>query len=159
LIGLHAVRKAADRRTTGIERQDVFSALKEAVKEAQQTVTEKHSKATRSAHKDALYRHVLLACGIAAATSRDALGYFNPASVAVPLKQILARQVEIATFNNHLAEFCEDKRGSVLERTGQARAYLYRFHDPLLVPFVFMDAVATNLITDGQLTEMLDSAF
>ena len=46
LIGLHAVRKAADRRTTGIERQDVFSALKEAVKEAQQTVTEKHSKAT-----------------------------------------------------------------------------------------------------------------
>jgi hypothetical protein len=38
-----------------------------------------------------------------------------------------------------------------LERTGQARAYRYRFHDPLLVPFVFMDALNTGMITDENL--------
>ena len=64
---------------------------------------------------------------------------------------ILERDVEVATFNNHLAEFCQPKRGSVLERTGQARAYRYRFHDPLLVPFIFMDALNTGMITDENL--------
>jgi Cdc6-like AAA superfamily ATPase len=152
LIGLHTVRKAAlERFTSRISTQDVFAALKEAVKQAEQTVTEKHAKAVHSAHKDALFRHVLLACALSAATSHDALGYFNPVSLTGPLQLILGRYVEVATFNNHLAEFCQPKRGSVLERTGQSRAYRYRFHDPLLVPFVFMDALNTGMITDENL--------
>jgi Cdc6-like AAA superfamily ATPase len=152
LIGLHTVRRAAlGRYTINISTQDVFGALKEAVKQAEQTVTEKHSKAIHSAHKDALFRHVLLACALAAATSHDALGYFNPATLVGPLQSILDRSVEIATFNNHLAEFCQPKRGSVLERTGQSRAYRYRFHDPLLVPYIFMDALNAGMITDETL--------
>ena len=157
---LHAIRKAAlGRFTRIIEREDVFEALKEAVKQAQQSVTERHASATHSAHKDALYRHVLLACGIAAATSRDALGYFNPSSLVTPLETILGRTIEIATFNSHLAEFCQPKRGKVLERVGQARAYRYRFQDPLLVPFVFMDALTHRLIDDEQLSTLLGSNF
>lgn len=160
LIGLHAVRKAVlERNSTEIEQQDVFDALKEAVHQSQQTVTEKHSKATHSAHKDALYRHVLLACAVAAATSHDALGYFNPGSLLGPLETILARPVEVATFNSHLAEFCQLKRGGVLERIGQPRAFRYRFHDPLLVPFVFMDALAHKIISDDQITSMLGDSF
>jgi hypothetical protein len=160
LIGLHAIRKAAmERFARLVERVDVFEALKEAVKQAQQSVTEKHANATHSAHKDALYRHVLLACGVAAATSHDALGYFNPGALVMPLYTILGREVEIATFNSHLAEFCQEKRGSVLERIGQARAYRFRFHDPLLVPFVFMDALTHGLIDGEQLSSLLGAEF
>jgi hypothetical protein len=160
LVGVHAVRKAVlERLSSEIKREDVFSALKEAVKQAQQSVTDKHSKATRSAHKEALYRHVLLACAITAATSHDALGYFNPGSIAIPLEAILNRGVEIATFNSHLTEFCEEKRGCILERIGQPRAYRYRFRDPLMVPFVFMDALANDLINDESLTFLLGTAF
>jgi Cdc6-like AAA superfamily ATPase len=159
LLGLNSVRIAAQLGKRTIDQQDVFGALKEAVKQAQQTVTEKYSKATHSAHKEALYRHVLLACALTATQARDPLGYFNPAAVAEPLGVVLNRSVEIATFSNHLSEFCQAKRGEILERTGEARAYRFRFRDPLLVPYVFMEAVATGLIDKAKLTEILGSNF
>lgn len=56
-------------------------------------------------------------------------------------------------------EFSQKKRGEVLERIGQARAYRFRFADPLLVPFVFMDAVRTELVSTEQLSEMLGDEF
>ncbi len=92
-------------------------------------------------------------------SAHDALGYFNPGSVVQPLEEVMARPVEIATFNNHLAEFSEEKRGTVLERDGQPRAYRYRFHDPLMVPYVFMDALATGLIGDEHLAALLGGNF
>lgn len=159
LVGLHAVRKAVARLSAHVTRSDVFAALKEAVAQAQQSVTEKHSKATHSAHKDALYKQVLLACALTAAHSTDALGYFNPAAVARPLSIVLGRGVEIAAFNHHLSEFCQPKRGEVLERTGQPRAYRFRFHDPLLVPFIFMDAVNSGLISADKLATTLGEDF
>jgi hypothetical protein len=159
LLGLHAVRIAAASYSSQVEKNHVFEALKEAVKQAQQTVTEKYAKATHSAHKEALYKQVLLACAIAAAVSHDALGYFNPGAVVGPLEAILNRNVQIATFSNHLSEFCQPKRGDILERTGQERAYRYRFHDPLLVPFVFMDAITTKIVSTDTLSQMLGARF
>jgi Holliday junction resolvasome RuvABC ATP-dependent DNA helicase subunit len=159
LIGLHAVRISAVGMSAYVEESAVFAALKEAVKQAQQTVTEKYLKATHSAHKDAIYRQVLLACGLAAATSHDALGYFNPSSIVEPLRHILNKPVQIATFNSHLSEFGQDKRGKVLERIGQPRAYRFRFHDPLLVPYVFMDAITNGIVNSNKLSQLLGARF
>lgn len=159
LLGLHSVRISAKSYSGYIEKSAVFDALKEAVKQAQQTVTEEHSKATHSAHKDALYKQVLLACALAAAKSHDALGYFTPGSVVEPLESILDRRVQIATFNSHLSQFCESKRGEVLERTGHERSYRFRFRDPLLVPFVFMDAIAAGLVNSEKLSTLLGARF
>jgi Holliday junction resolvasome RuvABC ATP-dependent DNA helicase subunit len=160
LIGLNSLRKAAlEHLSRRIERKDVFDALKEAVKQAQQTVTERYSKAAHSSHKDALHRQILLGCAVAAGISRDALGFFHAASVVNPLESILGRAVEIATFNNHLAEFCEEKRGCVLERIGRPRSFRYRFQDPLVVPYIFMDALSTQLVDDERLGSMLGATF
>lgn len=64
LIGLHAVRTAVSRRYSNeIERPDVFEGLKEAVKQAQQSVTEKHSKAT---HKLTKHFHVAVPLSLGA---------------------------------------------------------------------------------------------
>jgi hypothetical protein len=156
LIGLHAVRHAALKRLSKlIERTDVLEALKNAVKEAEQTVSHRHSTATHSSHKDALYRHVLLACALAASRSHDSLGYFNPSDVVSPLTKILGRDVTIATFTNHLGEFSQEKRGSILEKDGQPWGYRYRFQDPLLVPFALMNAVEGGLLSGESLVEML----
>jgi Cdc6-like AAA superfamily ATPase len=159
LVGLHSVRIAADRYSRKIERQDVFAALKEAVGQAEQTVRSVHSKAVRSAHPEALYRHVLLASAVAGSRTTNPYGYFNPSALVEPLSIILNRQVQFATFNNHLAEFCQPKRGLVLERQGEERSYQFRFENPLLVPFVFMDAIATGLISDDRLSAMLGASF
>ena len=154
LIGLNSVRKAANRHSTYIARGDVFDALKGAVGQAQQSVTQKHSKAIHSAHQ-ALYREVLLACALTASQTQDPLGYFTPGAVAGPLAKVLDREVKIATYNNHLSEFCQKKRSEVLERDGQLRAYRFRFRDPLLVPFVFMDAVSKGLVNDADLAGLI----
>lgn len=158
LIGLNAVRSAANRLSLNrVETEDVFDALKKSVKQAEQTVTEKHSTATHSAHKGALYRQVLFACALAAARSHEPLGYFSPSAIVGPLGEILGRPVTIATFSNHLAEFCQDKRGSILERDGQPWGYRYRFRDPLLVPFAFMDGLEAGIASGGGLVQMLNS--
>jgi hypothetical protein len=154
LIGLHAVRSAASRLSLkSVEREDVFEALKKAVKQAEQTVTEKHSKAIHSAQKSALYRQVLLACALAATRSHDALGYFNPGAVVEPLSIVLKKDVTIANFMNHLREFCEEKRGAVLERDGQPWGYHYRFRDPLLVPYFFIDGLDAGITSGHDLVE------
>lgn len=72
-----------------------------------------------------------------------------------PLRHILNKPVQIATFNSHLSKFGQDKRGKVLERIGQPRAYRFRFHDPLLVPYGFMDAISNNLVSSNKLSELL----
>jgi Cdc6-like AAA superfamily ATPase len=159
LLGLHAVRLSARSFSSYVEKTAVFEALKEAVKQAQQTVTEKYSKATHSAHKEALYRQVLLACALAGAKSHDPLGYFNPGSIVEPLESILDKELQIATFSNHLSEFCKEKRGEILERIGQERAYRFRFRDPMLVPFVFMDAIANGLVSSEKLSKLLGARF
>ncbi|HTC92886.1 MAG TPA: AAA family ATPase [Terriglobales bacterium] len=159
LLGLHSVRISAKSNTAYVDKNAVFEALKQSVKQAEQTVTQEHSRATHSSHRDAIYRHVLLACGVAAATLHDALGYFNPSSVVSPLEAILGKTVQIATFSNHLSEFCKQTRGEVLERDGQPRAYRFRFRDPLLVPFLFMDAMATGIVSSESLSDMLGADF
>ena len=156
LIGLHAVRSAAARLSlTTVERDDVFEALKTAVKQAEQSVAEKHTTATHSAHKSALYRKVLLACAVTAARNHDALGYFSPSSVIEPLADILKKTVTLATFTNHLTDFSQEKRGSILERDGQPWGYRFRFRDPLLVPYLFMDGLESGISNAQGLVQML----
>jgi hypothetical protein len=156
LIGLHAVRVAADSMTAPkIDRGNVFTALDRATTQAEQSTRDRHSRAIHSSHKEALYRPILLACAVAAAQEQDPLGYFTPSSVVEPLASILKRHVEIATFNSHLSAFCQHNRGNVLERDGQPRAYRFRFYDPMVVPFTFMDAVANGLVDEDHMAKLL----
>jgi len=155
LIGLHAVRVAALGQTPVVSRKSVFTALDRATTQAEQSTRDRHSRAIHSSHRDALYRQILLACAIAAAQQQDPLGYFTPGSVVEPLGSILGRPVEIATFNSHLSAFGQPNRGNVLERIGQPRAYRFRFQDPMVVPFTFMDAVASGIVNEDDLARLL----
>ena len=147
LIGQHAVRVACGRESRIITQDDVRESFQEAAARAQQTIRHQFTLATRSAHKDALYGRILLACAITASRSIDELGYFQPVSLVEPLQSILPnREIQIATFSNHLRDFCETKRGPILERTGQQRSFRYRFCNPLMPPFVIMSGLSNALI-------------
>lgn len=156
LIGLHSVRVAAEDSSMVVSRKDVFTALHRATAQAEQSTRGRHSKAIHSSHKDALYRQILLACAVAAAQEQDPLGYFKASAVIDPLSSILGRPVEIATFNSHLSAFSQPERGNVLERDGQPRAYRFRFQDPMVVPFTFMDAVANEIVDEDHLANLLN---
>lgn len=157
LIGLHSVRTALmSSYTKQVTTEHAFAALKLAVKDAEHTTAAKYSAATHSGHQDALFRHVLLACAVCASRSSDPLGFFSPGTVTEPLSFILGRPVEVATFNNHLAEFAQQTSNRhVLERVGPPRGYRYRFREPLLVPYIFMNASATGLLDNSQILKLL----
>jgi hypothetical protein len=91
LIALNSVRSAAHRWSlTRVSREDVFEGLKKAVKQAEQTVTGKHSTAIHSSQKTALYRHVLFACALAAARSHDSLPRWTGQNRPFPVSGIEA---------------------------------------------------------------------
>jgi len=156
LIGLHSTRQAADRLSRLVGVEDVHKSFEKAIKQAVQTVQEKYLRSIHSAHKDALYDKVILACAVASSAAKDALGYFHAADAVEPLSLILKRSnVIIATFQKHLNEFCEKERGPILEKSGAPRAYKFRFHDPLLPPYIFMTAVSNGLITTEEINHLI----
>lgn len=156
LLGQHSVRVACARQSREITFDDVSTSLAEVVSLAQHTVIEKFTVATRSAHKDALYNQVLLACAICSSRSTDELGFFQPSSIIEPLCTILpGKEIKNATFSSHLSDFCEPARGPILERTGKSRNYRFRFIDPLLPPYVIINAIANDLITHADVVKLV----
>ena len=150
LLGLHAVRQAIDAGTERVTRGHVGGAIGKAITGSQQTLQRAHHRATMSPRSDALYRQVLLASALA---RTDGLGYFAAADVREPMSRIMGRKYEIASFSRHLADFCEDDRGPVLERTGVPRRYRFRFRNPLLQPFTIMAGLEDGLIKPDDLDE------
>lgn len=158
LVGQHAVRVACDRQSSKINKNDVSIAINRVVNNTQHSIVKEYDDATRSAHKDALYGHVLLACAITASQSIDEQGYFQATHVAEALSAILpVRKAGISIFNKHLAQFCEQKRGFTLEKTGAKRGYRYRFKNPLLPPYVIMKGLSLGLITTMDLSKSVGS--
>jgi Cdc6-like AAA superfamily ATPase len=152
LLGLHSVRRACARSSKIVSPADATEGTKSAVASADATITSKYSKATHSAHKDALYRHVLLACAL---SKTDGVGMFQLARVTEPMTKIVGKSVDIANFSRHIAEFCLRERGAVLEVSGQERKRRYRFRDPLLPPYVIMKGIDDDLIAADAVNPLL----
>lgn len=141
LIGRHAALAAIDRRQVIVRDEDVFTGLKEAIKEVDQTITENYLKAVVSQRpEETLYEPVLIASALADA---DDLGQFQQAAVGAPLAEIAPRTPPYGptTYAFHMNEFCESKRGKILYRTGEARTYRYHFADAMMQPYVIIRAL------------------
>ena len=149
LLGLHASRAAVQDDRTEVTAQDVRNAIPQAVD--RHTIMSDYQRATRSARKDALFAEVLLACALA---PKNKLGFFTSGDIRDPLEVIAGRRIEIPAFSNHLSQFLEPERGSVLEREGSSRRYFYRFSDPIFQPYVILSGLSEELITDEQLWEL-----
>lgn len=148
LLGLHAGQRVVQDDRTEITLPDVATAIPKAV--TGHTIDDAYQRATRSVHKDALFRHVLLACALA---PKNELGFFTAGSIREPLEIVADRRLEIPAFSRHLSQFLETERGSVLFREGSKR-YFYRFSDPILQPYVILKGVADSLITEEQAREL-----
>jgi len=70
------------------------------------------------------------------------------------MSTIMGKRYEIAAFARHLADFGASDRGPILERTGVARRYRFRFRNPLLQPFVIMQGLADRLIKHSELSRL-----
>jgi Cdc6-like AAA superfamily ATPase len=143
LLSQHTGLHAADDRRTHIMPDDVEAATTMAVQKSHSMLSD-YNTATTSPQKQNLFHEVLLACALA---PTDELGYFSAADVAKPLSAILGKKYETPAFVRHLSEFTLEKRGPILKKTGERRRYRYRFINPLMQPFVIINGLATNRLT------------
>lgn len=147
LLALNAAQRAAGTGRTVLTLEDVRTAIDLALAKAQQSIISAYHKATNSPREN-LYRQVLLACAMA---EQDSLGYFAAVDVRQPLSAIMGKAYDIPAFSQHLNKFCEATRGPVLQQTGTARRYRFRFLNPLLQPYVLMDGIKKGLITESDI--------
>jgi Cdc6-like AAA superfamily ATPase len=144
LLALNAAQRVAFTERTEIKIEDVKVAIDSALSGAQQSTISMYTKAIASP-RDNIYAQVLLACSLAKV---DKLGYFAASDVRIPLSSIMKKNYQIPAFSKHLAAFCSPARGPVLQRTGAARGYRFRFVNPLMQPFITMQGIREGLITD-----------
>jgi Cdc6-like AAA superfamily ATPase len=152
-LGKHAVFSALDRYSLSVDAADVDAAIGEVVQAAQQTLKSAYELATRSNSVRALFRHVITACALAKV---DDAGYFMPAAVREPLANILSRPVDIANFQDTLRDFAE-KKGSILQRMGESRAYRFRFREPAMQPYVLMRGIKDGLVDHAAMQALSSS--
>lgn len=149
LLGLHAGMQAVTNDRSQVTTGDVQAALPRAVKN--HIVESDYHKAVHSSYEDALYAKVLMACALA---RQDQFGYFTAGAVRDPLQVIAGRFIDIPAFARHLSQFLEVSRGSVLQKSGTPRRYLYRFTDPILQTYVVLNGLARGDITVDQLSSL-----
>jgi len=148
LLGLHASRAALDNRETGVTTEAIEKAIDRAIRGAQQSIKSAYEYAIRSPRKDNLFSEVLLACALA---DSNELGLFAAQDVREPLRRITGKNYEIPSFAQHLNEFCEAKRGPVLQKSGTKRFFRYRFINPLMQPFVILNGLKSGRISSEAL--------
>lgn len=144
LLSLYAAQRAVATSRSRVTAEDVRAAIDTALSKTQHSIISSYHKATNSPREN-LYTQVLLSCALATV---DSLGYFAAVDVRTPLSAIMKKPYEIPAFSQHLNAFCEEVRGPVLQRTGTARRYRFRFENPLMQPFVIMDGIRKGLVTD-----------
>ena len=143
-LGLAAGHAAIDRKSRQVDTQDVANAIESLILESQQTVIRSFDLATASPRRQTFHFQVLLACSLA---PTDQLGYFRPADIRDWYSRIMERDQDTSAYTRHLHRLCEESRGSVLQRLGEARNYRFRFTDPILQPYVLMRGLEEGLVT------------
>jgi energy-coupling factor transporter ATP-binding protein EcfA2 len=149
LLGQQAGQQAVGSGRTHVIMEDVTKATGIAVSKADQTIVSTYHSATNSPREN-VFAQVLLACAL---TSKDELGYFAAADVRKPLSDIMGKPYDIPAFGRHLNDFCDGKRGPILQKTGEKKRFRYRFINPMMEPFVTMNGLARGFITEETLAQ------
>lgn len=145
LLALHASQHAIMRNSKNIEQNDLGYAISQAIQKAFQSIVNSYYQATSSS-RETIYAEVLLACAL---TSKDNLGYFAARDVEKPMSAIMKRPYKTTGFSRNLKDFCDDKRGAVLQKRGRR----FGFVNPMMQPYVIMHGLANELIDFKMLKE------
>jgi Cdc6-like AAA superfamily ATPase len=151
-LGMYCAHAAIEADSLRISADHVSEGIDKTVNDGQYTHLKTYVTATRSPRKRHLFREVLLACAL---TPTDELGYFSASDVRLPLSTIMGKPYDVPSFARHLKEFCDPKRGKILEQTGGPYSVRYRFSNPMMQPFVAMKGFSDKMWTP-ELPEKID---
>jgi len=142
LLGMHAALAAAAQDRALVNIEDTQLALRKALKQAQQGISDDYERAVTAAG-ETLYRWVLLACALA---GTDEYGYFTAGDLVAPMSLLMKRDCLTILFARHLNAFCEDRHGAVLLRTAIAHGFKYKFRNAAMQPYVIMKGLEAGIV-------------
>jgi energy-coupling factor transporter ATP-binding protein EcfA2 len=150
MLTLYAAQRAVLDDRVRVDIDDVRTSIDKVVKK--HSLLREYQTAVQSPRRDNLFAQVLAACALA---DKNRLGYFTPGAVREPMSRIMGKPYDIANFATHLSAFTTNERGSVLQRSGVERKYVYRFRNPLLQPFSLLSALSQGIISKDMVDEIL----
>ena len=150
LLARDSARSALALSSLHITLQIVDEAIRKALEDAQQSIQSAYHKATMSPRKNNLFGDVLLACAVA---ETDELGFFAAQDIRGPMQVVTGKKYDIPSYAQHLNDFCDVKRGPILEKTGAKRRFRFRFVNPLMQPYVIMQGFAAGKLNGFQFPE------
>ncbi len=133
---------AIRRSEKSVSLSTVLDAMLLAVEDATHAIRSAYTEAV-SGRADAQLAPTLLACAMA---KTDDLGFFSSTDAARELTKILGQQRGPAHVNNHLRRFAAEPIWILDERRRGERSIRYRFHDPLMRPFVMIRGYSLGLL-------------
>ena len=139
-LGRDSALYAISTQSSEISNEDVRNAVAEFVEKSDESSRSTYEKAV-SSNRESLYEDILLACTKA---RMDKDWRFQQKDIVEPLKSITGREIPIAGFQTHIAKFCTEERGNILEKTGKPRGYKYRFREPRLQIYTRMRGALRN---------------
>lgn len=152
MLGKYSSLNTVRRRKLKIELEDVESAMDRLIIDSGQSFQDDYRHAVHSNQSDNLFKEVLLSCSLA---PTDESGFFTPTNVIEPLNSILHERKRHAHFDRHLREFISEKRGHILIRRGDERQYRFRFHDPMMQPYVILKGIRDGMIDEPTRQKLL----
>lgn len=140
LLGGAAGARAIHDGRRVVDRDTVYRAMVDAIDDASQTIRSLYSLAV-SGRSDAKLAPTLLACALA---KTDDTGWFSSTNVAYALSELTNVRRGAAHVNSHLKRFTTDPTWVLEERRLGPRGIRYRFHDPLMKPFIIIRAIQSG---------------
>ena len=150
-LGKEAALRAISQRRLKVDESDIDHAMDAVISSNQDSLKQDYEKATHSNQAKARYRQILMACAMAIP---DEVGFFTPKQVEAPLTEILGRTTTVEYFNDNLKQLTEDRRGSVLERSGSSRIFRYRFKNPAMQPYVLIKGVREGFLNEDAMSAL-----
>lgn len=144
-LSLYSGLKAIDEGRTHISVGDVFDVTATAATKSH-SILSVYLKAATSPQPNSLYADVLLACAM---ITPDALGFFSPADISASMTAVMGKPYYVPSYVRHLNEFCDERRGPILHKQGEAYKSRYRFVDPLMQPFIILKALSEGKINES----------
>jgi Cdc6-like AAA superfamily ATPase len=135
-----AGQAALSARRATVEGGDMDAAVERAIDRAGQSVAAAYQRAIDD--EEGRRREVLLACALA---DEDEFGFFSPADLDAPLRQIRSQQLEEEVLSGELDKLAGGDEEPVLQRGGPG-SRRYRFANPLLQPYVVMRGLSDGLV-------------
>lgn len=149
LLARNCAKSAISEDSNHIDVGHFTASLDLAMQDIQESLRNAYEQATLST-KPTMFKEVLLACALA---PLDEHGTFQAKDLESALGKILKRSVKLTDYVYHLGKLSSGERGNIFEKIGTEKRHRYRFTNPLMRPYIRLEAQRAGIngsITNGE---------